>query len=85
MRGRALLPLPLVGLLAAGCGGNDRGDDTTERPARAPQESIRGCRVVEAPRPKRDVGEERPRAELDPGTEMPTQAVVVERATVEVS
>jgi cyclophilin family peptidyl-prolyl cis-trans isomerase len=71
----AILAALLLALLLAACGGDD--DDAadtsgesapaTEATTASPPEPAAGCRRVEAPEPKRDGGQRKPTAKLDPG------------------
>ena len=56
------MALLLAALVAAGCGGDDDDDDEPE--TRAPRG---GCAEVDAPDPKPDGGERKPKDRLDPG------------------
>jgi peptidyl-prolyl cis-trans isomerase B (cyclophilin B) len=61
MRRGALLPLAVLVLVAAGCGGGDEGGEASPAPAGTAE-----CTEVDAPAPKQAGGNEAPSKALDP-------------------
>ncbi|MBA3359316.1 MAG: hypothetical protein H0U20_07660, partial [Thermoleophilaceae bacterium] len=72
MRRVAALALSVIALLGAGCGSDDEGDDQAAAPGstseKQPAAQKGGCREVQAPAPKPDGGESKPKGELAAGS-----------------